>query len=214
MFDEPEDMFAETGSAPAPAPAPAAMPRQAAPATMPAAAAPVAPASYEAASGGGFPVKGVIVALAVVLVIAAAAGLSFLLLSARTPSTPGVPDVSSAVSEDTGVPVAPASETVPVPPPSSQPPTPPAPIITPPASPEPDQDMDGLTDAQEAQLGTSPVEADSDADGLFDREEVETYRTNPLNPDTDADGFPDGSEVRNGYNPNGEGRLLPTPGAS
>lgn len=191
------------------------MPRQAAPAPMGAAAAPaaapapVAPASYEPEAGGGFPVKGLIVAIAVVLVIGAAGGLSYLLLSARTPSTPGIPDVSSAVSEDTGVPApTPASQ-----PPAPSAPTPP-PAVTPPASPEPDQDMDGLTDAQEAQLGTSPVAADSDADGLFDREEIETYRTNPLNPDTDGDTYSDGDEVRNGYNPDGEGKLLPTPGAS
>lgn len=70
-----------------------------------------------------------------------------------------------------------------------------------------DSDNDGLTDAQEAQYGTSIRKPDTDNDGLFDREEVMVYKTDPNNADTDADGFLDGSEVQNGYNPNGPGRL-------
>lgn len=71
----------------------------------------------------------------------------------------------------------------------------------------PDDDQDGLTNEEEAMLGTNVASADSDSDGLFDREEVRVYRTNPLNPDTDGDTFTDGSEVKSGYNPNGSGKL-------
>lgn len=70
-----------------------------------------------------------------------------------------------------------------------------------------DSDGDSLTDLQEATLGTNPNLIDSDFDGLSDYEEVYIYGTDPLNPDTDGDGFSDGDEVKNGYNPKGEGRL-------
>jgi len=70
-----------------------------------------------------------------------------------------------------------------------------------------DKDHDGLSDAEEAKLGTNPNNVDTDGDGLFDREEVKVYKTDPLNPDTDGDGFSDGDEVKNGYNPNGPGKL-------
>ena len=64
-----------------------------------------------------------------------------------------------------------------------------------------DSDQDGLTDAQEQELGTNPQQADSDFDGLGDQLEIETYGTNPLLSDTDGDGFLDGVEVRGGYDP-------------
>jgi len=48
---------------------------------------------------------------------------------------------------------------------------------------------------------------DTDLDGLFDWEELNVYQTDPQNDDTDGDGYLDGSEVKNGYNPNGEGEL-------
>ncbi|MCX6798206.1 MAG: hypothetical protein NTX66_03290 [Candidatus Falkowbacteria bacterium] len=67
---------------------------------------------------------------------------------------------------------------------------------------------DGLTDAEEIQLGTNPNLTDTDNDGLTDYEEVKTYKTNPLNPDSDGDGFTDGVEVHGGYNPNGSGKLI------
>jgi len=70
-----------------------------------------------------------------------------------------------------------------------------------------DTDQDGLTDAEERELGTNINSIDSDFDGLFDREEVRVYKTDPLNKDTDGDSFLDGDEVRAGYNPNGEGKL-------
>ena len=71
-----------------------------------------------------------------------------------------------------------------------------------------DSDKDGLTDEEEVQLGTDPESQDTDNDGLFDREEVRVYRTNPLNADTDGDSFLDGAEVKQGYNPNGLGKLF------
>jgi len=58
-----------------------------------------------------------------------------------------------------------------------------------------DTDGDGLTNSEEAQIGTDPLNPDTDGDGLGDGEEVKTYRTNPLAPDTDSDGLGDGDEV-------------------
>lgn len=58
-----------------------------------------------------------------------------------------------------------------------------------------DSDGDGLTDEEEAALGTDPALADTDGDGLGDGEEVDTYGTNPLVVDSDGDGLSDGDEV-------------------
>ncbi len=56
-----------------------------------------------------------------------------------------------------------------------------------------DTDKDGLPDAVEAKLGTSPTNADSDGDGMIDTWEIYN-RLNPLDPkdaskDSDMDGF-------------------------
>ncbi|OIO52654.1 MAG: hypothetical protein AUJ11_00420 [Parcubacteria group bacterium CG1_02_44_65] len=76
-------------------------------------------------------------------------------------------------------------------------------------TPEPlDSDQDGLTDEEEAALGTNANNIDSDQDGLTDREEVKVYQTDPLNSDTDGDGYKDGEEIASGYNPKGQGKLL------
>ena len=64
-----------------------------------------------------------------------------------------------------------------------------------------DSDGDGLSDAEEASLGTNPFDADSDDDGLEDGEELDVYGTNPLDPDSDDDGRADGDEVVGGTNP-------------
>ncbi len=48
---------------------------------------------------------------------------------------------------------------------------------------------------------------DYDNDGLSDADELNFYKTNPYNADTDGDGYQDGEEVKNGYNPLGEGLL-------
>lgn len=74
-----------------------------------------------------------------------------------------------------------------------------------------DDDKDGLTNQEEEQLGTSKDNIDSDTDGLSDREEVRVFKSNPLNPDTDADGYTDGEESKNGYNPNGPGKIRVVP---
>jgi outer membrane protein OmpA-like peptidoglycan-associated protein/outer membrane protein W len=60
---------------------------------------------------------------------------------------------------------------------------------------ETDSDGDGLTDAEEARLGTNPHMKDTDSDGLMDGEEVNVYKTDPLNRDTDFDLLSDGEEV-------------------
>lgn len=75
-----------------------------------------------------------------------------------------------------------------------------------------DSDGDGLTnEAEVGQYGTDPQLTDSDGDGLSDREEIIIYATDPRKVDTDGDTFSDGSEVKNGYNPKGEGRLFDIP---
>ena len=53
-----------------------------------------------------------------------------------------------------------------------------------------DGDGDGLTNADEARLGTEPAQTDSDGDGLDDGAEV-ALGTDPLSLDTDGDGLPD-----------------------
>jgi hypothetical protein len=56
-----------------------------------------------------------------------------------------------------------------------------------------DSDRDGLTDAEEGELGTDPHARDSDRDGVSDAWEV-YGDTDPLDPDTDDDGLTDGEE--------------------
>jgi hypothetical protein len=62
-----------------------------------------------------------------------------------------------------------------------------------------DSDGDGLTDDEEATLGTDPNDADSDDDGLNDGDEVNVHGSDPNNSDSDGDGLSDGSEI--GSNP-------------
>ncbi len=77
-----------------------------------------------------------------------------------------------------------------------------------------DSDKDGLTDKEEATLGTDPNDSDSDNDGLLDGEEVKgclfiknttecsdtTFPiTDPNNANTDDDGLLDGEEVYGCY---------------
>jgi len=64
-----------------------------------------------------------------------------------------------------------------------------------------DDDEDGLTNGEESDLGTEPLNPDTDGDGLDDGAEVNTYTTNPLLEDTDGDGFTDGEEVNFGTDP-------------
>jgi hypothetical protein len=57
-----------------------------------------------------------------------------------------------------------------------------------------DTDGDGLSDEEEAAIGTDPTNPDTDGDGLSDGVEV-ALGTDPLDPDTDGDGIDDGTEV-------------------
>jgi hypothetical protein len=65
-----------------------------------------------------------------------------------------------------------------------------------------DADGDGLTDDEEAALGTDPQDPDTDDDGLDDFEEVndgnDGYVTNATNSDTDGDDLSDWEEVNAG----------------
>ncbi len=74
-------------------------------------------------------------------------------------------------------------------------------IFVEPAAQEPvDTDGDGLTDDEEANLGTDPVNADTDGDGVQDGGEINAG-TDPLLADTDGDGFTDGEELDLGSDP-------------
>lgn len=69
-----------------------------------------------------------------------------------------------------------------------------------------DTDGDGLTDDEEAEVGTNAREVDSDFDGLSDGDEVKTYKTNPMLRDTDSGSVADGHEViEDGTDPLTEG---------
>ena len=77
----------------------------------------------------------------------------------------------------------------------------------------PDLDNDGLTNEEEAQLGTDPMNPDSDGDGILDGQEF-TDNTNPLEDcdsiggtplsagDCDGDGLTNGDENSLGTDPN------------
>jgi hypothetical protein len=71
----------------------------------------------------------------------------------------------------------------------------PVPTTAPVSSESGDIDGDGLSDVDEAAIGSDPLNRDYDADGLLDGEEVYIYGTDPLNNDTDGDGLLDGEEV-------------------
>jgi len=66
-----------------------------------------------------------------------------------------------------------------------------------------DADGDGLTKAEEEELGLDPDVADSDGDGLNDGDEV-AFGSDPLNVDTDGDGVGDNEEFGFGSDPNSE----------
>jgi hypothetical protein len=64
-----------------------------------------------------------------------------------------------------------------------------------------DSDGDGLTNGEEAELGTDPELADTDGDGVDDKDEVDNG-TDPTNDDSDGDGLTDGEEAELGTDPN------------
>jgi len=70
-----------------------------------------------------------------------------------------------------------------------------------------DNDLDGLTDKEEEKYNLNKDSVDTDGDGLLDEAELNRFNTDPKKKDTDGDGYLDGVEVRNGYNPNGSGKL-------
>ena len=62
-----------------------------------------------------------------------------------------------------------------------------------------DSDNDGLTDVEEIEIGTDPLDSDSDDDGLDDGVEVNAQpNSDPMNNDTDDDGLTDYEEVEIG----------------
>ncbi len=69
-----------------------------------------------------------------------------------------------------------------------------------------DSDGDGLSDSEEATLGTDPNNPDTDGDLISDGVEVKIGMTDPLDDDTDDDGIIDGNEDlnRNGITEPGE----------
>jgi len=212
MFDElqkePEDVFAQT-DANAPQIIPPTM--QAAPQPVVSDAPQPAPepqpvrsaqAAMTMADKPPFPWKVVALVVGIIAVITIAFFLSMKILNSKTPVTPKEPAQTQAPAPEASAPA------VQIPQATTSPETA-APAAG--ADETLDSDKDGLTDVREAQLGTDPHNPDTDGDGLFDKEEVDVYHTNPLNPDTDGDGFKDGDEVKNGYNPNGPGKLLQVP---
>ena len=64
-----------------------------------------------------------------------------------------------------------------------------------------DTDGDGLTNADEARLGTDPRVKDSDGDGVEDGAEL-AAGTDPTNLDTDGDGLADGADAQPLYSQN------------
>jgi hypothetical protein len=63
-----------------------------------------------------------------------------------------------------------------------------------------DYDGDGLTNDEEAEIGSDPDDPDTDGDGLIDGEEV-FLGTDPTNADTDGDGVSDLEEEQAGTSP-------------
>lgn len=64
-----------------------------------------------------------------------------------------------------------------------------------------DADQDGLSNAQELEIGTDLTKADSDGDGISDYKEINESNTDPCKYDTDEDGLSDGDELILGLNP-------------
>ena len=63
-----------------------------------------------------------------------------------------------------------------------------------------DLDGDGISHAEEKDLGTDPRESDSDGDGVDDADEIDNG-TDPLAEDSDGDGLNDGDESDQGSDP-------------
>ncbi len=66
---------------------------------------------------------------------------------------------------------------------------------------EADPDNDGVTNIEEQNFGTDPLNSDTDRDGIADGDELYVYYTNPLIEDSDGDTFPDFTEIANCFDP-------------
>jgi hypothetical protein len=106
----------------------------------------------------------------------------------EAPATP-VP----ATPEATPVPATPEPTPIPMTPVPATPT--PEPTVEPTADASVDTDSDGLTDVEEANLGTDSNTADSDEDGISDGDEINVWGSDPLNPDSDDDLLYDGGEL-------------------
>ncbi len=73
-----------------------------------------------------------------------------------------------------------------------------------------DADHDGLSDAEEATLGTNPTDADTDHDGLSDFDEVKKYHTNPKSAHSGTLAITDGQAVAQGIDPLTGNKLFAT----
>lgn len=125
------------------------------------------------------------------------------------------PKVTATAKPKATTPPEPTATTAPKPRATSTPKSTPTKAAKPTAK-EKDTDGDGLTDAEEAKLGTDPTKKDTDQDGINDGDEIKmkldpknldtdgdllydggelVYGTDPLNKDTDGDGLLDGQEV-------------------
>ena len=104
-----------------------------------------------------------------------------------------VPALDTPASPVAATPEATALPATPPPAPPTPEPVPPTPVPT--ADAAADSDGDGLTDAQEATIGTDPANPDTDADGISDGDEINVWGSDPLNLDTDGDLLYDGGEL-------------------
>ena len=66
----------------------------------------------------------------------------------------------------------------------------------------PDDDQDGITNQEEAALGTLPADTDQDGDGLTNLDEWFIHGTDSANADSDGDGINDDIEISQGTDPN------------
>ncbi|HEV2066403.1 MAG TPA: hypothetical protein VGR08_06180 [Thermomicrobiales bacterium] len=115
-----------------------------------------------------------------------------------TPGTSPVATPIAAAATPAGTPETPepqAGATIaPSPKPGATLPPSPRPGATIAPADEADADDDGLTDAEEREIGSDPNDLDTDGDILYDGGEF-VYRTDIFDPDTDGDGLRDGDEV-------------------
>jgi len=153
-------------------------------------------------NGGGKKKIGMIIILALSIIILGATG--YLVYAKLRPAVPeNIEDLTYLKdSQDQKVPIEKPiikddEPTIPEPPVKDEViiPNPGQPVIPVPSLEIIDTDGDGLTDDEEAKLGTNPLKADTDGDGLSDYDEVMVYNTDPLLIDTDGDGLSDYDEV-------------------